>query len=94
MKCLRCGYCCKTSFVVIVVDPDKGLTEGNMKAIGLKGPERCPHLQGDKPGEFSCSVHDRRWYKKTPCFAHGQIEQSPDNPCRMGEYLLAHPELA
>ena len=76
------------SFVVIVDDPDKGPVEGNLKAIGLHGSERCQHLRGDKPGEFSCAVHGKKWYKKTPCFSHGQIEQSKDAVCRMGEYLL------
>ncbi len=83
MKCLRCGYCCMNSFVVIVVDPDKGPIDGNLKAI----TGRCPHLQGDKPGEYSCAVHAKPWYKKTPCFNHGQIEKSKTDECRMGAHL-------
>ena len=88
MICNRCGYCCMNSFVVIVDDPEKGPVETNMKAIGLGGPERCQHLKGDKAGEYSCGVHDRKWYKKTPCFRHGQIEKSKDCNCRMGENML------
>ena len=88
MKCLRCGYCCMTSMVVIVDDPEKGNVDGNLKGIGFNGPERCQHLVGDVPGEYSCSVHDRPWYKGTPCFSHGQIEQSPDDECRTGRYVL------
>ena len=45
-------------------------------------------LVGETPGEYSCAVHAEPWYHETPCFAHGQIEQSPDAPCRMGEYVL------
>jgi len=87
MICLRCGYCCTTSCVVIVVDPELGIVEGNLKAINLL-EEPCPHLRGSKPGEYSCAIHDRPWYSQTPCFSHGQIEASPDAPCRMGEHVL------
>jgi len=88
MKCLRCGHCCLTSFVVVVDNPDLPPTEDNLKVVGENGPERCPHLRGDKPGEYSCAIHDKPWYEETPCFAHGQIERSPDNECRMGRYLI------
>jgi len=87
MICQRCGYCCLTSWVFIVDDPTKGIKEGNL--IEQDGrSSRCKHLIGDKPGEYSCAVHNEKWYKKTPCFSHGQIEQSKDTPCRMGEYIL------
>jgi hypothetical protein len=88
MICLRCGYCCQNLCVVIVDDPEKGVDPENLKAIGFKGPERCQHLVGDKPGEYSCAVHDRKWYKETPCASHGQIERSPTDECRMGQYIL------
>ena len=87
MICLRCGYCCLTSLVVIVNDPKKGPIEGNLKAINCL-EERCPHLCGNKVGRYSCAIHEKRWYKKTPCFNHGQIESGNQN-CRMGEHLLA-----
>jgi hypothetical protein len=77
--------------VVIVVDPDLGPVEGNLRGLNFSSDlkkERCPHLRGDKPGEYSCAVHDRPWYPETPCFSHGQIERSPDDPCRMGDYIL------
>lgn len=93
MKCLRCGYCCMTSFVVVVDDPDRGPTADNLKAIGQNGYERCHHLQGTEPGEFSCAVHDKPWYPETPCFSHGQIERSPDDECRTGRYILDNPEM-
>ena len=85
MKCLRCGYCCLNSFVVVVDDPDKGLIDGNLKVVEST---RCQHLIGDKPGEYSCAVHDRPWYKETPCFSHGQIENNKDCDCRLGAHIL------
>ena len=30
MECLRCGYCCKDLAVVIVDDPEKGITKDNL----------------------------------------------------------------
>jgi len=88
MICLRCGYCCKTSMVVIVDDPAKGIVEGNLQPVGFGGSERCKHLVGDKPGEHACAVHNEPWYDETPCFRHGQIERSPQDECRMGRYIL------
>ena len=88
MICLRCGYCCQYYYVVIVDDPELGPEPENLKAIGAKPPERCQHLRGENPGEHSCFIHDYPWYKDTPCAAHGQIEKSPDDECRMGRYIL------
>lgn len=87
MVCLRCGYCCIEYMVVIVDDPAKGLAEGN--AVCKESGERCKHLVGEGPGNYSCALHDYRWYKKTPCFSYGQIERSPTDPCRMGEHILS-----
>ena len=87
MHCLRCGHCCKTSLVVIVVDPDRGPKRDNLRAVNLL-EEGCPHLRGEKAGEYSCAIHNKPWYKRTPCYAHGQIETKKSSPCRMGEYLL------
>jgi len=85
MKCLRCGICCKTHMVVIVDDPEKGIEEDNLKA--RMGNEPCQHLKGDTPGEYSCAIHDFPWYKKTPCYSHGQIERE-DSDCRLGRWIL------
>ena len=87
MKCLRCGYCCQNYVVIIVDDPKKGIVESNLKVIGEKGPERCPHLRGDKPGEFYCSIHKEPWYCQTPCASFTQIENG-DTDCRMGKFVL------
>ncbi len=91
MRCLRCGYCCVSYMIVVVDDPEKGPVPGNV--VGHPGDCRCRHLVGDDPGKLSCAVHGRPWYPKTPCDAHGQIEQSPEDPCRMGAYVLEHPSM-
>jgi len=72
--------------VVIVNDPERGPVEGNLICHEGKGP--CKHLTGNKPGKYSCSIHNKSWYKKTPCFSHGQIERSIEDECRMGRYIL------
>ena len=72
--------------VVIVNDPAKGIREDNLICnVGDGTP--CKHLQGSKIGEYSCALHSKKWYKKTPCFSHGQIERG-NTPCRLGEYIL------
>jgi len=86
MKCLRCGYCCKNYMVVIVDDPAKGTVEDNL--ILHEGKSQCKHLIGDEPGKYSCALHEYEWYKDTPCFAHGQVEDSLDTPCRLGAYIM------
>ena len=87
MKCLRCGYCCMNLCVVIVRDPDRGIRRDNLTVHEGRG-QRCPHLRGKKAGEYSCAVHDRGWYKRTPCFSHGQIERSVTDKCRMGVHQM------
>jgi hypothetical protein len=84
MICLRCGCCCVHFEVLIVDDPAKGISEGNLRH--KKSGERCPHLVGSKFGEFSCAVHGRKWYKQTPCHEYTQIERK-NYPCRMGKHL-------
>lgn len=92
MKCLRCGRCCIAYEVIIVDDPELGIAEDNL--IAKHTGDKCPHLENDGPGEYSCNVHDCEWYKQTPCFSHTQIEQAITDSCRTGEYLLNNPHLA
>ena len=73
--------------VIIVDDPEKGIKDDNL-IVQEGGNVSCKHLKGDKPGKYSCAIHDKPWYKETPCYAHSQAEVSDDCPCRMGEYLL------
>jgi len=86
MICLRCGYCCHKYIVVIVDDPEKPISENNIDIHEGNGP--CKHLRGSKPGEYSCSIHSKSWYKETPCHSHTQIESSPDYECRIGRYII------
>lgn len=85
MICLRCGYCCIKCSVIIVDDPQFGITENNL--IHKKSGITCKHLKGDVPGQYSCAIHNKKWYRKTPCYRHGQIESENTN-CRMGEFVL------
>ena len=87
MKCLRCGYCCKKYHVAVVKDPDLGIRDDNIVMHEGDGTP-CMHLKGDKPGEYSCAIHDRAWYKETPCYAHTQFERK-DSDCRIGKYNLS-----
>lgn len=86
MICVRCGYCCRHLSVVIVNDPDKGLVEGNFDFQRGDGTP-CKHLRGDGPGKYSCILHDKLWYKDTPCFLRTQFETS-DVPCRIGDEII------
>jgi Fe-S-cluster containining protein len=86
MKCLRCGYCCINYDVIIVDNPKLGIVESNLKhkPSGIK----CQHLIGNAPGKYSCTIHNEKWYKETPCFAFSQIESDINSPCRIGENVL------
>lgn len=86
MKCLRCGHCCKHLWVMIVDDPSKGVVDGNIIEHNGQG-QPCKHLRGDRPGEYSCALHNEPWYEETPCARHEQVGK-PDAPCRMGELVL------
>lgn len=89
MKCLRCGHCCKNYFVPIVDDPALGITESNIISHMGDGTP-CKHLKGDKPGEYECAIHSFPWYDQTPCYNHGQVEDSEDSECRVGRYMIDH----
>lgn len=86
MICCRCGYCCINYDVVIVKDPSLGINLLNMEYKGSRN--KCLHLLGNKPGDYSCAIHSHTWYKETPCFDFGQIERNPNTECRMGRYIL------
>jgi len=87
MICLRCGYCCHNYMVMIVDDPKKGISEDNI-IVHMGDGTPCKHLEGNKPGEYSCKVHSEPWYDETPCFNYGQTERDVLTNCRIGEYLL------
>lgn len=85
MICLRSGHCCKAFDVIIVDDPDLGILEENL--IHKPSGQKCKHLLGSVKGKYACALHDRSYYKETPCFAFTQIESGSKN-CRLGEYHL------
>ena len=85
MKCLRCGYCCLQYDVMILVDPDLGQVEGNV--VHKPTGERCRHLSGSAPGDYSCTIHNHPAYQGTPCSEFTQVGK-PDADCRMGAYIL------
>jgi len=76
--------------VVIIDDPEKEPTPDNL--VIKESGEKCKHLLGDKPGEYSCAIHDKDWYQDTPCYAFTQVETGNTN-CRMGEYILGKEEV-
>lgn len=87
MKCFRCGYCCTKLLAVIIINPEAEdvFPESNCRGINQL-EERCPHLRGDKPGEYLCAVHHYRWFEETPC---GQYQNHwGEHPCRMGNFLI------
>lgn len=91
MICLRCGKCCIKPTIMIVDDPIKGYIHSNM-IIKIPG-ERCKHLIGDKPGKFSCAVHNEPWYKKTICYKYGGKRTggrrlNQDDVCETGKRAL------
>jgi hypothetical protein len=93
MKCLRCSYCC-IMLDVIIIKPE--FVKENLILYKLPvgeafmhkpSYEACPHLSFVDDMAV-CKIHNYKWYTQTPCFKHDQISASPDDPCRMGEYLL------
>lgn len=97
MKCLNCGYCCIQCSVVIVKPryvSDIINFEKEETFMFKNSDKKCPHLRIDEDTKLSsCSIHHFDWYKKTPCFSHTQMEESPEENCRMGEYMFKNEEL-
>jgi hypothetical protein len=92
MICLRCGYCC-VKYDTIIINPkyinekldfeDPSIEE---KILFKEHNKWCPHLT-EKKLMYSCKVHDKPWYKDTPCYNHTQIESSDNKKCRIGDYV-------
>ena len=94
MICVNCGLCCYDYVVVIVkkeyINEDidnMNLHPDGMDALTIKSSNTpCPYLFWINR-KSRCKVHGKRWYKHTPCFDFGQIEES-NTVCRLGEYVL------
>ena len=93
MKCLRCGKCCLFPVVIVApawverfnpneVDIDKVEDQIYIKHDG----EVCPHFSWNEDTAV-CSIHEKFWFKDTPCGQHGQIESDKSNLCRMGKHI-------
>jgi len=87
IKCLRCGYCCKHLWVVILKDGNKPPTDNNLEAH-LGHGEPCRHLKGKTPGKYRCAIHSGKHYRGCPCDRHKQVERDPKDVCRMGRHVL------
>ena len=98
MICLRCGYCCVALDVIIVkpefAKPDLSIDDltDDMVMHKPRG-QQCHHLSFTDEGKASCAIHEYPWYKHTPCYAHTQVERSPDTKCRMGLYLNSNTDI-
>src|SRR6056297_3377445 len=99
MKCLHCGYCCLL-YDVIIINPEFESEQLDIENEDIKTDvmfqnkpsyQKCPYLVLTD-NKFYCSIHERKWYKKTPCFSHSQIESENSN-CRIGEYVKTKPTL-
>lgn len=93
MKCLRCGKCCL--FPVVIVAPEwverYNPKEENIEKFGDQvyhkhDGEVCPHFSWN--GDTAvCAIHEKIWFKDTPCGQHGQIESDESNLCRTGKHV-------
>ena len=100
MKCLNCGYCC-IELDVIIINPKfiEEVTEENF--YELTEEKYFSHKKFDKPcpylkfinGKYSCSIHDKEWYKFTPCYEYDQISSSVKDPCRTGNQIEKETDL-
>ena len=87
MICLRCGYCCYAYDVIIIkLGIEKPTFRKEEEFQHKKSDEFCPHLSFNGI-EASCDIHDKKWFKKTPCHSHSQIGKIDDD-CRIGRYIL------
>lgn len=86
MICLRCGHCCHVPWVMIVDDPEKEPGPLNCQWHLGKGP--CKHLRGSKPGEYSCTVHDKPWYHGSSCAKHNVECVDDSGVCVKGKQVM------
>jgi hypothetical protein len=72
--------------VVIVSNPDKNyLKQTNLEY--KSNNKKCKHLVGTECGKMLCAIHDKKWFKKTPCAMHTQYE-TKNSECRIGTHIL------
>ena len=94
-KCFNCGYCC-IYYDVIIIKPEfkdivtlRLFTYGKDKKLNINIDdvlmhkpcnERCPHLNENN----LCEIHDKIWFKKTPCYKHN-LNKHYLTTCPIGE---------
>lgn len=78
MICLRCSYCCIMYDVIV---PLSG-TQAAYKPAG----KRCWNLAFVEEKAI-CKIHNKSFYKNSPCSQHTQIEER-STACRTGVYML------
>lgn len=77
MKCRHCGFCCIAYDVIVPISK----TQCSYKPHNQK----CWNLEfNDKA---ICKIHHEKFYKRSPCDSHTQIEKE-DTDCRVGVYCL------
>lgn len=93
MICVHCGLCCFDFPCTIIsreyAESDITNLDNFPEEAFIIKPQNtpCPHLFW-KDSESQCEVHSKPWYKTTPCFDFSQIESSPKDICRIGEWIL------
>jgi hypothetical protein len=95
LKCQRCGYCCITSLIVVISPEYSHLDnidfENQNKNILMcvdNIDSFCPHLSWDDSiDKASCSVHDKEWFKNTPCYQYCQ------DGCNIGTYAISRKDV-
>lgn len=96
MICQRCGKCCCDSLVVVIhpdfVKENLDITKLPDEAFLPLKSEKCPHLSWDDNDIAVCAIHHYKWYKETPCYRHGQIEENENDPCRTGVWIRENPD--
>jgi len=96
MICYRCGYCCVNSLVAVVnpkyvicdiIDFDIADTFPEDFLITVDKDNRCPYLEwNEEEDKASCKIHDKKWFKDTPCYRHNSKEEK--SFCRLGQYIM------
>ena len=86
MKCVRCGYCCIRT-EIILPDETAKRTDDPCKFLKWEGEKAICPIHGKS---FVYDFHGEKivvLWEETPCGQHSQIERSPDDVCRIGEFI-------
>ncbi len=96
MICLRCGFCCIPYMMPIPTNPDNkyGKDYPQVDADIKTTKDKfcfflCPYMiiHDQDNLKCSCQIHEKEWFKYTPCGRWTQLENNND-PCRLGQLVL------